>query len=93
MILNDAMKQNKLKITYNKRNYEVQYKITDDVLFFNDKNGANIGFAKNGGALSVYVNDKYSNPKMWKKYPRLKGINAYLLAPEQVRIFLEWLTK
>lgn len=85
--------QDNLKITYDKRIYEIEYKMTDEVLFFKDKDGASVGFVKKDGALSVYVNDKYSNPKMWKKYPRLKGTNAYTLAPEQVEIFLEWLTK
>ena len=47
-----------------------------------------IGFVKDKGRLSVFVNDKYSNPKMWKKYPSLKGTNAY--TSKQIKIFLEW---
>ncbi len=79
-----------IKIKLKEKEYDIEYKRTKTVLYFNDKDGASMGFVKKDGALSVFVNDKYSNPKMWEKYPRLKGTNAYTLAPEQVKIFLEW---
>ena len=82
--------QKNINLKYNGKKYDIEYKRTKNVLYFNDKNRASIGFVKVRGSLSVFVNDKYSNPKMWKKYPRLKGTNAYTLAPEQVKIFLEW---
>ena len=72
--------------------YDIEYKRTKYVLLFTDKkNGARVAFVKKDGALGVYVNDTYSNPEMWENYPRLKGTNAYSLAPEQVKIFIEWL--
>ena len=72
--------------------YDVEYKRTKDVLYFNDEEGASIGFVKKYGVLCVLVNDKYSNPDMWKKHPRLKGTNAYTLSPKQVKMFLDWLS-
>ncbi len=83
-------KQKNIKLEMGGVKYDIGYKRTKDVLYFNDKDGASIGFVKKDGALSVFVNDKYSNPKMWKKYPSLNGTNAYTLAPKQVKIFLEW---
>jgi hypothetical protein len=82
--------QKNINLKYNGKKYDIEYKRTKNVLYFNDKNGASIGFVKVRGSLSVFVNDKYSNPKMWKKYPRLKGTNVYTLAPKQVKIFIEW---
>ena len=83
--------QKNINLKYNGKKYDIEYKRTKNVLYFNDKNGASIGFVKVRGSLSVFVNDKYSNPKMWKKYPNLKGTNAYTLAPEQIKIFIDWL--
>ena len=84
------MKHKNIRLELKGKKYDIEYKQTKNVLYFNDKNGASIGFVKRKGHLGCFVNDKYSNPKMWKKYPRLKGTNAYTLAPEQVKIFLEW---
>jgi hypothetical protein len=84
------MKKENISLKLEGKKYDIEYKQTKYVLYFNDKNGAFIGFVKGKGRLSIYVNDKYSNPEMWKKYPRLKGTNAYTLAPKQVKIFLEW---
>jgi hypothetical protein len=84
------MEHKNIKLELEGKKYDIEYKQTKNVLYFNDKNGASIGFVKRKGHLGCFVNDKYSNPKMWKKYPRLKGTNAYTLAPEQVKIFLEW---
>ena len=84
------MEHKNIKLELEGKKYYIEYKQTKNVLYFNDKDGASIGFVKKDGKLSVFVNDKYSNPKMWKKHPRLKGTNAYTLAPEQVKIFLEW---
>jgi hypothetical protein len=80
-----------IKIKFKGKEYDIKYKQTKTVLYFNDRDGASIGFVKGEGGLSVYVNDIYSNPKMWKKYPRLKGTNAYTLAPEQLKIFFDWI--
>ena len=79
-----------IKIKLGGKKYDIEYKLTKDVLYFNDKNGASIGFVKKDGALSIFVSDTYSNPKMWKKYPSLNGTNAYTLAPKQVKIFMDW---
>ena len=84
------MEHKNIKLELEGKKYDIEYKRTKDILYFNDKDGASIGFVKGKGKLGVYINDKYSNPKMWKKYPRLKGTNAYTLAPKQVKIFLEW---
>ena len=84
------MEHKNIKLELEGKKYDIEYKQTKNVLYFNDKNGASIGFVKRKGHLGCFVNDKYSNPKMWKKYPSLKGTNAYTLAPEQVKIFLEW---
>ena len=84
------MEHKNIKLESGGEKYDIEYKRTQSVLYFNDKDGASIGFVKDKGRLSVFVNDKYSNPKMWEKYPRLKGTNAYTLAPEQVKIFMEW---
>ena len=84
------MEHKNIKLESEGKKYDIEYKRTKNVLYFNDKNGASIGFVKDKGRLSVFVNDKYSNPKMWKKYPRLKGTNAYTLASKQIKIFLEW---
>jgi hypothetical protein len=80
-----------IKIKLNRKEYDIEYKQTKNVLYFNDKDGASIGFVKGYRSLGVYVNDRYSNPEMWIKYPRLKGTNAYALSPEQIKIFLNWL--
>ena len=80
-----------IKLEFEGEKYDIEYKQTKNTLYFNDKNGASIGFVKSKGSLSVFVDDKYSNPKMWEKYPRIKGTNAYTLAPEQIKIFIEWL--
>ena len=79
-----------IKIKSGEREYDIEYKQTDTFLYFNDKDGASIAFLKGDGKLHIYVNDKYSNPKMWKEYPTLKGTNAYVLTPEQVKIFFDW---
>lgn len=84
------MEHKNIKLELGEETYDIEYKRTQSVLYFNDKGGASIGFVKDKGRLSVFVNDKYSNPKMWKKYPRLKGTNAYTLASKQIKIFLEW---
>ena len=84
------MEHKNIRLELKGKKYDIEYKRTQSVLYFNDKDGASIGFVKDKGRLSVFVNDKYSNPKMWEKYPRLKGTNAYTLAPEQVKIFMEW---
>ena len=84
------MEHKNIKLKSGGKKYDIEYKRTKNILYFNDKNGASIGFVKSKGRLSVFVNDKYSNLKMWKKYPHLKGTNAYTLAPKQVKIFLEW---
>lgn len=86
------MEHKNIKVRVKAKTYDVEYKRTKDVLYFNDENGASIGFVKKNGRLGVYVNDKYSNPDMWEKYPLLQGTNAYTLAPEQVKMFLEWLS-
>ncbi len=85
------MEHENIKLELRGKKYDIEYKQTKNVLYFNDKDGASIGFVKKDGNLSVFVNDKYSNPKMWKKYPNLKGTNAYTLAPEQIKIFIDWL--
>ena len=79
-----------INIKLNRKKYRIEYKQNKNILYFNDKNGGSIGFVKKGQQLSVFVNDKYSNSKMWKKYPRLKGINAYTLSPKQMKIFFKW---
>jgi hypothetical protein len=84
------MEHKNIKLELEGKKYDIEYKRTKDTLYFNDKDGASIGFVKGKGKLGVYINDKYSNPKMWKKYPRLKGTNAYTLAPKQVKIFMDW---
>ncbi len=84
------MEHKNIKLELEGKKYDIEYKRTKDILYFNDKDGASIGFVKGKGKLGVYINDKYSNPKMWKKYPRLKGTNAYTLAPKQVKIFMDW---
>ena len=86
------MEHKNIKVRVKAKTYDVEYKRTKDVLYFNDKDGAAMGFVKMDGRLGVYVNDKYSNPDMWEKYPPLQGTNAYTLAPEQVKMFLEWLS-
>jgi hypothetical protein len=78
-----------INLKYEGKKYDIEYKRTDNVLYFKDKNGTSIGFVKKNGVLSVFVSNEYST-KMWKKYPALKGTNAYTLAPTQVKIFLEW---
>ena len=84
------MEHKNIKLESGGEKYDIEYKRTKNVLYFNDKNGASIGFVKSKGKLGIFVNDKYSNPKMWKKYPRLNGTNAYTLASKQIKIFLEW---
>jgi len=85
------MEHKNIKLKFKGKKYDIEYKRTKSFLYFNDKNGASIAFIKSKGSiLGVYVNDKYSNPEMWKKYPSLKGTNAYTLAPKQIKIFLEW---
>ena len=84
------MEHKNIRLELKGKKYDIEYKRTKNVLYFNDKKGASIGFVKDKGRLSVFVNDKYSNPKIWEKYPRLKGTNAYTLAPEQIKIFMEW---
>ncbi len=84
------MEHKNIKLESEGKKYDIEYKRTKNVLYFNDKNGASRGFVKGKSGLSVFVNDKYSNPKIWEKYSSLKGTNAYTLAPNQVKIFLEW---
>ena len=84
------MEHKNINLKIKGKKYDIEYKKTKYILYFNDKNGASIGFVKGKGNLSVFINDKYSNPKMWKKYPTLKGTNAYKLAPKQIKIFFDW---
>ena len=90
MPTNDEITYGNIKVRVNAKTYDIKYNRTKDVLYFNDKKGASIGFVKKYGRLSVFINDKYSNPDIWKKYPLLKGTNAYTLSSRQVIIFLEW---
>jgi hypothetical protein len=96
--------QENLEIKFRNKKYSISYKKTKDILFFNDKNGASIAFIrKRANGLSIYVNDKYKkNLEDYTKKikdekqreqaeERLRGVNAYTLAPEQIKILIEWL--
>ncbi|MHB1764941.1 MAG: hypothetical protein ACYCS1_05325 [Gammaproteobacteria bacterium] len=96
-----------LNVKFNGKYYTIEYKISRYVLYFTDKNGASLGFVRRGakGGLGVYCNDKYKlslenyvqsikNEKQRKQtQERLKGTNAYTLAPEQVTLLKNWLNK
>ena len=85
--------QNKnIKLKYKGKKYNIKCYQNKNNLYFKDKNGASIGFIKNGNALIIFISDEYSKTTR-KNYPNLKGINAYTLAPEQVKIFIDWLKK
>jgi hypothetical protein len=85
-----------IKLIYGGKKYKIECKQNKYALHFKDENGGCIGFVRrpNTDALSVFVNDKYEKyMRMWEKYPRMKGYHAYTLAPKQVKILKEWLTK
>ena len=50
------MEHKNIKLESGGEKYDIEYKRTQSVLYFNDKNGASIGFVKDKGRLSVFVN-------------------------------------
>ncbi len=79
-----------LKIKYEGKEYNIEYARRKDILTFKDDNGARIIFVK-GAGIGIFVNEGYK--KDLKKYDSLKRYNAYVLAPEQIKIFKKWLMK
>ena len=86
-----------LNIIYEGDKYIIQAYMTKRILWFKDMhNGGSIIIVKGNpkvkdkGELTFLVNDKYMK-ELWKKYPKSKGFNSYTLAPEQTKIFLNWI--
>ena len=80
-----------LKTRTNKKSWTIEYKETDKLLYFNDKDGKSIGFMKNpNGTFSVYQNGYKIDSE---KHPRLKGSYGYLMAKEQVKLFMDWIVR
>ena len=82
-----------IKLNFNNKEYNIEYIKTKFFLTFKDMNGARISFIKSENGLSIYVSDEYSKGFGGKKYPNLKGTNAYTLAKEQIKILTEWMNE
>ena len=78
-----------IKVKTKRREWDIEVKKTDTLLYFNDKDGKSIGFIVNpdGQKFTVYQNGYKIDGK---KFPTLKGSYGYMMAEEQVTIFLEW---
>jgi hypothetical protein len=81
----ETMCEYHLNLRYNNNDYSVK------VLVFEDDTGARIGFYKGKKKdLTVIINNIYEK-KLIKA--GLKNTYGYTLCPEQIEIFIEWLTK
>lgn len=83
-----------LELKYNNKNYKISYNETKEKLIFKDENGSSIYFIRNieTGGFCIFIDDIYGK-KIQKKYSKIRGINAYTLAPEQIKILLNWINK
>jgi hypothetical protein len=80
-----------IKTTIEGETCEITCSETGKTLSFKDNTGGLIMFIKGKHGITVVVNDAYKYDKgMVKKYPNLKGINPYLLVPEQINMFITW---
>lgn len=82
-----------LIVNHKNKEYHIEYRKTKFFLTFKDTNGGRITFIRSENGLSVFVSDEYSKGFGGKKYPNLKGTNAYTLAKEQIKIFTEWMNE
>ncbi len=74
------------------KKYSIRYRLNKNILYFTDKYGGSIAFVKSNSGLSIFVDDKYSEKILEKDFSTLI-INSYKLAPEQIKIFVNWYFK